>query len=341
MSKDEKKRVGYLGAHVPGEKKKRSSSSGSTEAREDYTGLRMRLDELNEQMIKQNRDRLDAEYNVDFDNLSEDVREQIEEVRDVAAEIARTRAEFNTYKTDTTAQFQAIAEWQGETDSAIAEIAGEVGDGWAKTSMFASLIDAQGNVTAASIVAAVNGEGSSVLIDADKIRMTGTTTFLTADDVGDGGSTEIAGNRISLNIPGGDDDGHTTLYSDNGINFEYDNGGTVYDFARVYTDIDGSTTDLTSRYALNISTSSFRNAYGGIAEPSIKIQADGRVSISGDYGVYLSALRNDAYITANAGGNTRIRANKSYSDMTPPPSSSDWSFCTDGIYFGGVRVVAV
>ena len=57
---------------------------------------------------------------------------------------------------------------------------------------------AGGNVVnTASIVAAINDSESSVAISADKIEMTGTTTFLTADDVGSGGSTVIDGGRIA------------------------------------------------------------------------------------------------------------------------------------------------
>lgn len=56
--------------------------------------------------------------------------------------------------------------------------------------------DGQNVIKAASIVTAINESGSSVAISADKIQMTGTTTFLTADDVGPGGSTVIDGGLI-------------------------------------------------------------------------------------------------------------------------------------------------
>lgn len=52
-------------------------------------------------------------------------------------------------------------------------------------------------VNSAEIVASINDAGSSVRIKADKIQMTGTTTFLTPGDVGNGGSTVISGNRIT------------------------------------------------------------------------------------------------------------------------------------------------
>jgi hypothetical protein len=58
-------------------------------------------------------------------------------------------------------------------------------------------VGADGEVTAASIVAAVNVAESSVKINADKIDITGEVQFLTPDDVGASGSTTISGNRIS------------------------------------------------------------------------------------------------------------------------------------------------
>ena len=52
-------------------------------------------------------------------------------------------------------------------------------------------------VNVASIVAAVNSDQSSVGINADKIVMTGTTTFLRPADVGENGGTVIDGGRIA------------------------------------------------------------------------------------------------------------------------------------------------
>lgn len=70
MSKDNR----YLSASVPKVKKASESMVGG--ARSSVTGfsaLEERLDALNEQMIRQNRDNLDAAYNVDEDNLSENL----------------------------------------------------------------------------------------------------------------------------------------------------------------------------------------------------------------------------------------------------------------------------
>lgn len=52
-------------------------------------------------------------------------------------------------------------------------------------------------VNSASIIAAVNGDGSSVGINADRIVMTGEVTFLKPEDVGEHGGTVIDGARIA------------------------------------------------------------------------------------------------------------------------------------------------
>lgn len=59
--------------------------------------------------------------------------------------------------------------------------------------------DSSGNVTAASIVAAINAtSGSSMVkIEADHIKMTGTTTFVSASDLSTAGKTVIDAGNIS------------------------------------------------------------------------------------------------------------------------------------------------
>ena len=59
--------------------------------------------------------------------------------------------------------------------------------------------DSSGNVTAASIVAAINAtSGSSMVkIEADHIKMTGTTTFVSASDLSTAGRTVIDAGNIS------------------------------------------------------------------------------------------------------------------------------------------------
>ena len=184
----------------------------------------------------------------------------------------------------------------------------------------------------------INLSGSTVMIDADKIRMTGTTEFLTPDDVGDGGSTVIAGNRISLNIEGDDDDGHTSLYSDNGVNFRYETTGDSAKFAEINTSINGSDSDVSSRYALNIRATGFINAAGTPVHPSVKIYSSGKSSLEAERELYIASLQRAVTIDGN--DFTAIRANVPYADISGSPSARDYVFCTDGIYYGGVKIVS-
>lgn len=65
-----------------------------------------------------------------------------------------------------------------------------------KISLVVEETDGANVIKTAAITAAINGSDSEVFINADKIKMTGTTTFLSAADVGADGSTVIDGGRI-------------------------------------------------------------------------------------------------------------------------------------------------
>ena len=164
------------------------------------------------------------------------------------------------------------------------------------------------------------------------------TASITPDDVGDGGSTVIAGNRISLNIEGDDDDGHTSLYSDNGVNFRYETTGDSAKFAEINTSINGSDSDVSSRYALNIRATGFINAAGTPVHPSVKIYSSGKSSLEAERELYIASLQRTVTIDGN--DFTAIRANVPYADISGSPSSRDYVFCTDGIYYGGVKIVS-
>lgn len=67
MSKDK-----YLSASVPKVGKPAKSAAGVGRSNQ-FSALEERLEALNDQMVRQTRDNLDAEYNVDEDNLSENL----------------------------------------------------------------------------------------------------------------------------------------------------------------------------------------------------------------------------------------------------------------------------
>lgn len=372
MSTDKKVKNKYLSAHIPDGKVKESVKRGSTKTGGKLDEIEEAVKALQDSITKQNRDNLDAMYNIDMDNLSSSLRRLLSSYSDG---ITEAKASIDTWANAQEAGFSAIAQWQNETESSISaiqatansngakitslaqwqstaddEIDGLIStvavieetadDNSASISQIVKAVGSNGKVTAASIVTAVNSSGSSVKIEADKIEMTGTTTFLTADDVGDDGSTEIAGNRISLKIDGSDDDGSTDLSSDNGLNYIYEkSNGSELTFGEMYTSIDGSDSNETSRYALNLATYSFRNSNGTRVYPSIKLDAIGRVSIDGQFGVYIGCSRSDGYITLDSQGNTAIRAYLDYNEIDSV--GKGYYFCTDGIYYNGDCILAV
>ena len=129
-----------------------------------------------------------------------------------------------------------------------------------------NLVVSNGKVNAAQITAAINNAGSSVSISADKIKMTGTTTFLSSSENAEG-ELEINGNSLGITLDGSDDYGSYSLDSDNGINFYYKKtdyySGEIYSkMGEIYAKVDGDTTSTSSRYSLNIEARGFVNSEG-------------------------------------------------------------------------------
>ena len=240
------------------------------------------------------------------------------------------------------ANIKTLTQWKDSAGTTLSSIQQTATANGASISQIVNAVgDSTGRVTEASIVAAINSGASSVKIKADKIQMTGTTTFLTSEDVGDYGATEIAGNRISVKIAGAYDDGSTNLESDNGINFKYVlASGIERNFAKIFTSIDGRDSDTTSRYALNIHAAKFSSQYMGYVYPSLKLEAAGRVSITGQFGIYINAYDYyNGYLTLEAYDNIRIAPGKTHSQMTN--SYYGYCFCTDGIYYNGTKILSV
>lgn len=93
---------------------------------------------------------------------------------------------------------QDVVTWKADNQEAIATTMQQASDAGAYIAQIASVKNDDGTIDAiASIVTAVNESESSVGINADRIVMTGTTTFLKPEDVGDDGATVISGSRIT------------------------------------------------------------------------------------------------------------------------------------------------
>ena len=88
-----------------------------------------------------------------------------------------------TWIDDNKSAIQATVKWKSDNAESISTFMQEAGDNFASASQVAQIIDKDGKINAASIVTAVNNSDSSVVINADHIRMEGLSSFATKDDV--------------------------------------------------------------------------------------------------------------------------------------------------------------
>ena len=296
-----------------------------------------------------------------FENSVNEAMDEFEEsVNGTVTSITETVASFTANADNKYASASVLAEYKNEVSTkyatknalsnlettlnqSFASFTATAESTYAKTTQIASVTNSSGKVTAASIVAAVNSSGSSVKISADKIEFEGEAQFLTAADVGNNGTTIIAGDRISIDMNGANDYSGYDVDSDNGLNFTYTTeSGYVRNFANIYTRVSGEDTAETSRYALHISTHKFRNNNGSSVYAGLKLDAAGRISIEAQYGIYISTRTSGQYgsITIDADDVTCIRAWTSYDDVVSSGASYGYVFCTDGIYYDGVKIVS-
>lgn len=165
--------------------------------------------------------------------------------------------------------------------------------------------------------------------------------FVTFSSLENDGETTVNGNNIALVLNAADDDGNSTVESVSSLWFKYrDVNDDMFDMAGIYTEIDGEDTNETSRYALKLKTYSFMNNDGNWVYPSIKLLSAGRASIESMFGIFLGTQYLDgSYITLDAYDNTRIMAHKTYSN-TENYYDEGYCFCTDGIYYNGIKIIS-
>ena len=237
-----------------------------------------------------------------------------------------------------------ITAWKTETaDGAIESISSIQQQADANGARIGLLVNSAGtgltSSAASIIVSAVNGSGSSVMINADKIQFSGEASFVTADSLGDSGSTVVSGNRIKLHMLYG------TSTATSKLNFTASDtaSDTWYDtLATIGLKNYGSDSADDAKYALLID-SQFANENGKEYNVALKLSAKGSISIESatpDGGIYIAA---NGFTTIEAYENVRIRASASMANMGQTGlmafSNKDYVFCTDGIYYNGKRIV--
>jgi hypothetical protein len=147
MSKDKQKYLAaYVPESVPKETPKRSGikSDGRTKEIEDAIAA------FNELLAKQNRDNLDAMYNIDMDNMSSSMRRLFQSYDDG---ITKANASIESWANAQEAGFKAIAEWIGTDEdgnliSSAAAIKGAADANHASIEALAKLVDADSKALA-------------------------------------------------------------------------------------------------------------------------------------------------------------------------------------------------
>ncbi len=380
----------YLGANVP-EKEKQGQKQTSGRENNRLKQIENELAAIKEHLAIQNRDNLDAMYNIGVDNLDSDLTRFISETgNSIASIIVKTN--------ENSASIQAFAEWKNGTgtdslagfvanatknfatismlaqytttddvnglisnakagiiaearqgmatvsmlasytttsdvknliSSASAGIIAEAQEGMATVSMIANVTNTAGEVTAASIVAAVNDSGSSVVISADKIDLDGYVTFFTNNS----SKTSIRGSTIELTADRyGDSMSEIDFYTYSA----YDDDDVI--MASIITRDNGSSEPDVARRALVIQTSNPRFSTSTRENVAFKVEARGSISLESNKGMIYLESYDDIYMKAIGG---IIRLNPKFSGTSIAFNSGEYSFCKDGIYYGSTKILGV
>lgn len=309
------------------------------------------IERIKDENIKRNRDNLDALYNIDMRNMSasmkrlfaswsdgiknanasvETIANSQEAVVKLVAQYDKNISEIKATADANSASITSLTTWKSEVDSSIqstAQIQQKVNENEARISL---LVNTSGNglsERAAGIIAtAIAGEKSLVQIIADNVELTGYVKFT---DLGDNGTASISGNRIYMNMP----DNETTSQS-----FLCFNYGGNKEMGYIRTKNDGADSDTESQYALVIYTRNIQTE-NGTKEVGLKLDSAGSMSLESygiGHGIYMYAM---GYCTINARQCARIRANKTYSDITIQNANNDYVFASDGIYYNGKLLI--
>ena len=114
----------YLEAHIPEVKPKETpkrGGSGGDGGNGRIADVESAIAALNDLLAKQNRDNLDAMYNLDMGNMSTSMKRLFQSYDDG---ITRAEASIEAWVKEMEAGFRAVAEWESETSESLAKIEG-------------------------------------------------------------------------------------------------------------------------------------------------------------------------------------------------------------------------
>ena len=231
------------------------------------------------------------------------------------------------------ASITALANWKTTAESDIddliettALIRAIADENEASISQIVTAVGRNGQVNAASIVAAVNASGSSVKIGADHVEIDG---FVTFTDLKTAGKAEISGNNIALLADEYCD-------SESTIKFQKYDEGSYTNLAVLETIDNGSAEEDLARFAFQIST---KRVWVGSTRyrAALKLYAEGSISIESNMGKLFAESYDDVQIVSRLG---TIRLEPSLSSGNTSFNSGEYTFCTDGIYYGNKLLIA-
>lgn len=316
---------------APKEGKKPSGDNALDQIRND-------IERMKDESIKKNRDNLDALYNIDMRNMSPSMRRLFASWTDGIKDVS---ASVETIADSQKAVVEAVAKY----DDSIAALQLKATKNEASITQLVEVIGEDGEAITASIKAAVINDESFIELVADRVTIEGTAEFVTRDDLGDGGTTEISGNRIMMQMNGMSDDETSDIESTNKLNYNYwlvsGSEETTETIGSVMLKASGDETDTYSRYALLLETNAFETRSGNKYYPAIKLTAAGRISIE-SYGEMVYLQSESGACVVDALSNTRLRANTTWSlaNSLNTPSNNDYVFATDGIYYGSKKLIS-
>ena len=243
-----------------------------------------------------------------------------EQVRIAATELeAQFKDSQQQFETTIKATVNGLETTVKENSATLGTMQSQVTQSSNQISAIVSAVGSGGTVTAASIVAAINSSGSSVMISADKVNVSG---FVTFTDLASSGATTINGDNITSGeiravnfVASGDVSGSrsTSFVVDDGM------GNVIGGIGYTYQSRDGYYGDKLYLYT---------QGYGGY-QPAIKLEAAGGISIEA-YG-----SGRPVYIYS-ASGTVSLNGNKIY---IKDNNGTEWEFKDGGLYKNEIQVL--
>lgn len=234
-------------------------------------------------------------------------------------------AAVQTLASQNGAKITSLTSWQSTVEDDLEGLASSVAyieeladENGASISQIVQAVGKNGKVNAASIVAAVNDAGSSVMLNADRINLDGDIYISGKNNYGDE-AMRMLGNSLQMLHFSGEDDSAASIvfwYDE----FDGDLLGTISTTRNTDNERD-------ARYAVTLQTFD-RGSY----PVALKLKSNGASSLDAETSVYMKA---GTYFNIHAEYGTRIYAAIPFDAAIEdyPLEEESYIFCSEGIYF--------